>query len=195
MTYKRYRLLLTFCTALVLMTSLSGCGNGGNRETSSGQASQAQAETVTSAPETNAENSEESQEGSALVSLGDELYAAYPEAFPDRVYYGSEVFEKNCKKLYACEPGDLKDALIAFSRTGAVADEVSVVIPADGDPEKLTKMLEARRDMRWNDFNGYAPDELPKIEDAHIFTAGDAAVLVISDDAGDIEKLIKEKLG
>ncbi|MBR4622135.1 MAG: DUF4358 domain-containing protein [Ruminococcus sp.] len=192
--------------ALILMLGLSACGNSDSSASPAlTKASDAPAASAAdeSKPEDTSSSDETSQPGdstdekqeSKLQSLADELIAAYPDALNASVVYGSELFEKNCKKLYACEAEELTDAMIAFNNGGGLADEVSIVFPADGDTEKQIKMFEARKQIRYNDFNGYAPEELPKIEAAKTFTAGDAAVLVISDNADEIEKLIKEKLG
>lgn len=195
--------------ALVIALSLAACGESEDSapqvtkspdaaassaaEADSSPADESSADD--SAPAESAADDSTAEVGTSLQPIVDELLAAYPDTLTGSVVYGTSVFEKNCKKLYACEPDELKDAAIVFNNGGGLADEISIVYPEDGDTDRLLRMFEARKESRYNDFNGYAPDELPKIEDGRTFTAGGAAVLVISDSADDIEQLIKEKLG
>ena len=195
--------IITSAAALLLALGLSACGSSADsapQVTKAADTSSAAAQTDTSAEapadssDSSADESSDEAAESALQPLADELIAAYPEKLTGSVVYGTSLFSKNCKKLYACEEKDLKDAMIVFNNGGGLADEVSVVYPADGDTDKQLRMFEARKENRYNDFNGYAPEELPKIENARIFAAGGAAVFIISDSAEDIEKLIKNKL-
>ncbi|MBR1393453.1 MAG: DUF4358 domain-containing protein [Ruminococcus sp.] len=191
--------LTAILVALCLTLALAGCGSG---ESSSEKEESKPSESVTQTTpkETDSLSEDTSSEveqtvESKLPALAEKLAADYPEVFTGSALYGSAVFEKNCKKLFACEATDLKDGMIIFSNGGGIADEVSVVYPADGNAQGQTKMLEARKEIRYGDFNGYVPEELPKIEAGKVFTVGDAAVLIISDDADAIEKTVREILG
>ena len=107
---------------------------------------------------------------------------------PDvRADLGSEVFDNACEKLYGEPAGSFTDGGIMFVGSGAEADEISVLAGKDTD---CTELLTQRRDRRYKDFEGYAPDELEKIEQAEIFTVGDLTVLVISDSADEIKELL-----
>ena len=199
--------IVTGAAALLLALGLAACDDSADsapqvtKADTSAAAAQTDSTPEGSDSEAPAENADSSADEStaeaaesALQPLADELMAAYPEKLTGSVVYGTSLFSKNCRKLYACEESDLKDAMIVFNNGGGLADEVSIVYPADGDTDKQLRMFDARRQTRYNDFNGYAPEELPKIENAKSFTIGDAAVFIISDSADEIEKIIKEKL-
>jgi hypothetical protein len=106
-------------------------------------------------------------------------------------FYDGEVFKSYAKKLYAMEYEELSDGAIAYDSTGGTADEISVIQPADGDLDNAVGALEARKQLRINDFTGYKPEELDKIEDARIFTCGGRAIFIISDNADEIENAVK----
>lgn len=191
--------------AIIAVLTLGACGDSNDSAPQITKASGDQTTTTSAQNESadvpagqdsgaDSESSDSTPEESKLQSLADQLMAAYPDALNGSVVYGSELFEKNCKKLYACEITDLTDGMIVFNNGGGLADEISIVFPADGDTDKQLKMLEARKEMRYNDFNGYAPEELPKIEAGKTFSAGGAAVLIISDNADELEKIVKDNL-
>lgn len=111
--------------------------------------------------------------------------------FNASAYFDSEVFEKNCKKLYSFKFEKLSDGGIIYVDSGGLADEISLIKPADGDTAFAIKALEARKQMRIQDFTGYKPEELGKIENAQIFEAGGYAVFIISDNAEELAEKIK----
>lgn len=191
--------ITAIAAALCIALSLAACGDSESssaKDTSSVTESKAEVTDKDSSeePQVTDESSEAPEAGTRLQELADKLCEDYPELLTGSALYGSPVFEKNCKKLFACDITALNDGMIVFNNGGGLADEVSVVIPADGNPEGQLKMLEARKDIRYADFNGYVPEELPKIDAGRVFTVGDAAVLIISDNADEIEKTVKEML-
>ena len=153
---------------------------------------------ITEPPNTEAESSaveSVSEEGSALKELCEELKAADSSILTGSAVYGERLFEKNCKKLYLCEQSDLTDGFIVYNDGGGKADEISVIRRADGDTDRAAKVLNDRKQVRYNDFRGYVPEELPKIEAGRVFTVGGYSVLIISDSADRLEKTVREKLG
>ena len=165
----------------------------------SAQDSSSQASSTGSASSVSAGGSEQQTEltaeellKKALDSAPDSLLDA-TTAKGDSSDYG---FDNFCKKLYmGTMPDDLADGAISYASTGGNADEVSVLKAADPAKQgELTKILEQRRDMRHHDFEGYKPEELPKIEKARIFEAGGFSILVIADNAENIEKAFMNSL-
>ena len=156
-------------TAAALALSLCGCGrsSGGSADSSSASAEQA---AMTAA------ELFDKVSGSGLCPELDE-----------RAELGSDVFANACEKLYSEPAESFSDGGIMFVSSGAKADEVSVLASDSADCKKL---LEERKKRRYKDYEGYAPAELEKIENARIFSAGGLWVMVISDNAEDAEKLI-----
>ena len=103
-------------------------------------------------------------------------------------------FDKNCEKLYGgITPQELDDGLISYSSAGGLADEISMLKPNDeSNREKLMSILKERINVRRRDFEGYKPEELPKIENARVFEADGFCILVIADNSEEIEKAFKE---
>ena len=191
---------------------LAGCGQSSQPDSRSPDAAESssvssQAVTELSSAEENpssssGETSSAVQEGdssaaqsaSSLEGLAEKLKAEDPEILNGSAVYGSHLFEHNCKKLYLCEQSDLLDGFIVYNDSGGKADEISVIKRADGDTDKAVRILGNRKDLRYSDFKGYVPEELPKIEAGRAFSVGEWAVLIISDKADELEKIIREEL-
>lgn len=101
-----------------------------------------------------------------------------------RADYGSTDFDEACEKLYGSPLGDFTDGGIMFVSSGESADEISVLSGS------CTEIMQARRDRRAGDFEGYAPDEEQKIKDAEIFEYGGFTVLVIAENADEIKAAV-----
>lgn len=108
----------------------------------------------------------------------------------DTSSYGFDTF---CAKLYGGLSADeLSDGAISYASSGGNADEVSLLKAADDKKQsELTAKLNDRLDMRRHDFEGYKPEELPKIDKARVFECNGFCILVIADNAEDIEKAFK----
>lgn len=110
------------------------------------------------------------------------------------VMYSDSAFEMNCMNLFDCEYSDLSEGFIIYNSGGGKADEISVISRRDGDTSKNEKLLKARSERRYKDFDGYVPDELPKIKDAKIFSVGNYSVLIIAENASELENIVKDLL-
>ena len=180
---------------------LAGCGgaessSAGEAAVSSAVVSEAEVSSAAdSEAETSVSSTESAAEGSVMKELSEELKAADSSILTGSAVYGERLFESNCKKLYLCEQSDLTDGFIVYNNGGGKADEISVIKRADGDTDKALKVLSDRKEVRYNDFKGYVPEELPKIEAGRVFTVGGYCVLIISDGGDRLEKIIREKLG
>ena len=185
MKYRSF--VLTVLTSLFM---LAGCGESGALS----KAGDSPADT--SPAEASSEAADESSTAEAISMT--ELSAAVTGADSGRLTgaacIGQELFDSNTKRLYRCELTELADGFIAYNEEGRIADEVSVIRRADGDTTAAEKALTDRRSVRYEDFKGYVPEELPKIENGRVFSAGGYSVLIISDKADELESLLREKL-
>ncbi len=107
-----------------------------------------------------------------------------------RLTLGDDTFDQSCEKLFGVSADKLADGGVMYISSGAAADEISVIKLSDGSSAK--QLLEQRRDDRRGDFEGYAPDELEKIDSALIFEYGGADIMIISDNAEQIADAIKK---
>lgn len=161
----------TALTAIVTVGMLSGCGNADTAESS-----------VTA--------SEVSQEDSAQSFTAKDILAQIDDPLLDgSAYFGDEIFEKNCEKLYGIPVSDIEDGGIIFASNGGNADEISMVKFKENDVGE--RILKERLDSRATTFETYKPEEMTKIDSAEIFQAGDYWVLVISDNVTELTEKIE----
>lgn len=109
-----------------------------------------------------------------------------------KAFLGDKLFDDNCKKLYDIEVSQLSDGGILYAENSGSADEVTVLRGKDISIDRLSEKLEQRVRRRIKDFTGYSPQEAEKLEKSSVFTCGDFAVLVISDNAEMLVKQIRE---
>ena len=106
---------------------------------------------------------------------------------------------ENAEELfgYACDIDYslVKDYFMSYSTLGN-ADEIVVALLESEDSAKLAeKSLQKHLDSRKKLFRQYAPDELKRTDNAKVFAVGNYAVLIIADNADEIQKVFEEKTG
>ena len=174
------------CTAACAAAAFTSCG-----DVSSSQGGSASSETSDAAMSGSTEFDMSAEEylKAALEKAPDSLLDE-TTAKGDTSSYGFDTF---CAKLYGGLSADeLSDGAISYASSGGNADEVSLLKAADDEKQsELTARLKDRLDMRRHDFEGYKPEELPKIDKARVFECNGFCVLVIADNAEDIEKAFK----
>ncbi|MBQ6675411.1 MAG: DUF4358 domain-containing protein [Ruminococcus sp.] len=173
--------ICVLCTAACAATAFVGCGDSG----SSGSG----AESVAGVSQTQFDLSAKEYLDMALEKAPDSLLDE-STAKGDTGSYGFDTF---CSKLYGgATIDDIADGAISYASTGGNADEVSILKAADEEKQAdMTRILKDRVDVRRHDFEGYKPEELPKIDKARVFEANGYSVLVIADNAEEIEKAFK----
>lgn len=112
------------------------------------------------------------------------------------VYYDDDMFKENCIKLYGIEYSELADGGIMYASGEGLADEISVIRMKNDKSQTALKAMKNRIEKRVQDFTGYKPQEVGKIENALTFETDGYTVLVISDNAENlktrIEKIIEK---
>ncbi len=114
----------------------------------------------------------------------------------DTVYVaGDSEYEDNYENMYAIKRDLIDDGGIIYTAEGGLADEVSLFHLKDSGDVKLAKeKLESRLETRRNQFNGYKPEEVYKIDNAVIMVKGNFVALVISSDPPMTESLLKQAI-
>lgn len=85
--------------------------------------------------------------------------------------------------VFGCEPSDYDDYFVSYSNEAGSADIVAVFKTDDKSlKEKTHTMLSDFLQKRLDDFKGYAPLEVKKIEETEIISIGDYEILIISSD-------------
>lgn len=110
------------------------------------------------------------------------------------LYYESSDYEEYFEYLYDTSPDRVTDGAYAYA-SSAVADEVTIVYASEEDDvEVIKKHLEDRVDRRKQDFNGYKPEEVEKLENSVIDTNGRYVFMVVSENPDDIIDIINEEI-
>ena len=137
-------------------------------------------------------SSAESTEAAADISAEELIEGISGDNLDGRLHKSEGKYDKYAAKLYGTGFENISDGAILFNEEGGYADEVSVVKFAEGTDGQ--ELLKQRLDDRISTFRDYRPDEMTKLDNAKIFSAGGFDILIISDDADNIEKQLKEKL-
>jgi len=121
------------------------------------------------------------------------LESVEDKAFDETACFDDGIFRDNCKKLYGIDCSELADGGIMYVSDGGSADEISIIKMKENQ-ERAVQALEKRAEKRVRDFTGYKPDELAKIENAKIFGLNGFSVLIISDNADSLMKIIENEI-
>ena len=109
-----------------------------------------------------------------------------------KVSYGEEAYEKNFQRLYNFTMKKVEDGTIAYASTGGYADEISIVrVKDDKDLKDAKGYLNAQIKKRKNDFQGYKPEEIKKIDNARIMVRDNYVALIICDEAAEVETAMR----
>lgn len=109
-----------------------------------------------------------------------------------RICMGEEKFDSNAEKFYGVGIDSIEDGGIMYNSEGGCADEISAV--RFTDQTDGAALLQKRLEDRTATFRDYRPEELDKLENARIFSAGGYDLLVISDDAEALARQLEQKL-
>lgn len=105
-----------------------------------------------------------------------------------KLQYSDDAYEEYFDYLYDASIEKIADGAFAYA-SESYADEITVLRLQDSkDDSYLTKKLQARIESRKQDFNGYKPEEVEKLQNAVIDQSGDYIIMVVADDADAIIK-------
>ena len=93
-------------------------------------------------------------------------------------------------RRYGLTEDDVSEAY-GYSGTRAVVDEIAVF--KSDDTKKVEEQVQAHLDSQTTNYTSYAPNEVPKLDDAVVSVIGDCVVVCVSnDDAGKVISKIAE---
>ncbi|MEG0805303.1 MAG: DUF4358 domain-containing protein [Lachnospiraceae bacterium] len=123
------------------------------------------------------------------------LKAAEDTEISTTVSFGEEKYGDNFEFLYNFSMDEIGDGSISYAQKGKSADEISLLYVKDHkNMAKVMTALKARITRRIQDFTGYAPEELSKIEGAKVIEKGNYAVLIITDNTDEVSKAFEKAL-
>ena len=106
--------------------------------------------------------------------------------------YGEDAYDDSFDSLYGVRFDMVDDGAVLQTAGGGVADEVSVLhLKKSEDVSIAKKKLEDRVTERRNQFNGYKPEEVYKLDNARIVVQGNYVALLICDDADNVEAALR----
>ena len=104
-------------------------------------------------------------------------------------------FPNNFDRLYNFSIKKIDDGAIAYASTGGYADEISIVyVDSDKDKKTVQGYFQARIQTRIQNFTGYKPKEVQKLENAKVIIQGNYVVLIICDNVENIETAIRQAI-
>lgn len=104
----------------------------------------------------------------------------------------TELAAEDACVLYGIDSDDVVDA-IAYVSSGATAEEISLWQAKDGKSLKnITEAIETRMASQKDAYASYKPEEVPKLEKFILKTAGDYAVLCVTDDTDTAEGILSD---
>ena len=123
----------------------------------------------------------------SLADAGNQLLQQ--QQFTDQL---TELVSEDACTLYGIENDDIVDA-IAYVSSGATAEEISLWQAKDSKSLKnITDAIEARMASQKDAYASYKPEEVPKLETYILKTAGDYAVLCVTDDTDAAESILTD---
>ena len=94
------------------------------------------------------------------------------------------------EKFYDVDPEAVGDIAVYTATSGVKAEEVAVVQVKDGGSDTVKAMLDSRLEDQIAKYEGYAPEEMPKLENAVITVDGDTIILCVSSDSDKAKEVI-----
>jgi hypothetical protein len=123
-----------------------------------------------------------------LDSLASDLCAV--DAFSDIL---SPVSDEIARGLYGYEAEDVLDCSVMCS-TGATSEEIGLFRCADEEAAiRVAAAAESRALAQKSAYESYAPDEIPKLDDAVIESKGEYVFFVVSKNRDAVKKLLDEQ--
>lgn len=94
--------------------------------------------------------------------------------------------------FYNIDESKVADASMYTSSSRATAEEVTVIRMKDAADIQLAQDAIAERvNDQKRSYENYMPDEMPKLENAAVYTHGSYAILVVADDVSGAEKVFE----
>lgn len=109
--------------------------------------------------------------------------------------YGEDLYDDSFGNLYGVQFDMIDDGAVLQTSSGGVADEVSVMHMKKSEDVSIAKSkLEDRITERRQEFSGYKPEEVYKLDNARVVVQGNYVALIVSDDADQVEAALRNAI-
>ncbi len=134
--------------------------------------------------------------GISMYDLCQTMEAA-DSSLPEMLYASSS--EENARDLFVnisdLDYSKVDSFFVSYAKEGGKADEIAVIAVKNvNDTEEAKKSLEAHKESRHKLLDQYEPEEVSRIDDGVIFTSGQYAVLIISENSGAVRKAFEKAI-
>lgn len=186
MRKKRLAVLAAGMVMALTMCSCAGKDSGTVTETAGTTSAQSQEET---------KGQGEIQTFKACNDIVDEILNKVTDTHNNtRTTYGEDTYDQYFDYLYKADIDKIDDGAFAYA-SEAYADEITVVhFKDEADAKTFESRLSDRIERRKQDFNGYKPEEVKKLDKAQILVKDGYAVMAVADNADGIIEAFKSIL-
>lgn len=109
--------------------------------------------------------------------------------------YGEDLYDDSFDNLYGVQFDMIDDGAVLQTSSGGVADEVSVMHMKKSEDVSIAKSkLEDRITERRQEFSGYKPEEVYKLDNARVVVQSNYVALIVSDDADQVEAALRNAI-
>lgn len=163
--------IVLICAAALTLSACTACGGssssgGGNNTSSTAQASKTPA-----------------QISKEVMDSGIE--------FPEMI----EVNADNLKLQYSLEDGDFQEFGVYWSGNAAYADEVCVILAADGKADRVKDAVNQRLESQKTAFKDYVKEEYDRLCTTSVSTKGNYVYWVCTKDNAKANDIITKAIG
>ena len=108
---------------------------------------------------------------------------------------GDDTLENNYDNMYAIKRDIVDDCWILYLEEGGLANELSLFHMKDsGDVQLAKDKLQDRLATRRNQFAGYKPEEVYKLDNAVVMAQGNFVALIVSEDPSMMESVLRQAI-
>ena len=108
---------------------------------------------------------------------------------------GDDTLENNYDNMYAIKRDIVDDCGILYLEEGGLANELSLFHMKDsGDVQLAKDKLQDRLATRRNQFAGYKPEEVYKLDNAVVMAQGNFVALIVSEDPSMMESVLRQAI-
>ncbi len=178
------KIIYTLVLGIAVMGTLSACGN--NEKTK-----ETTADTTQQSTDTTEENSSVVTTDMTAQEIADKMLAEGD--FKDTLATVDKTMALT--RLYGIDETLVEDASF-YTNSNATAEEIAVIKLASADNVEVVKTSYQDRISAQEDAcRDYLPDEMPKLEDAVVYSSGNYVILCVSNDSDKIEQILQEIFG
>ncbi len=173
------KIIMIILVLMITVGLFAACGGSGGSSSQSSTMDESNSSSGSDTSDTQSSGSDDAQDADKSIDdVANEIIDAL--GFNDMMSVTPSVVEVQ-HKIYTDEIAD--EAVVYLHATGIIADEIFILKLKDGaDVDKLIDGMGAYIIDRIGQYEGYAPEEVPKLENAQIVQKGNYIMMLIAED-------------